>query len=118
MATNQITVDHKKTISMLIENNVLLPMQSAVDTFNQLAELAKTIRDTASAPLDARSDHAKARIALMRIATLADVAAYLADDIGNFVDCQREDVAKEHKQAIIDAVCEGAIANKREEISI
>lgn len=93
-----------KAVSILIDNEVVLPMGSAVDTFVQLEEIAKTIRDTAKAPVDSRSDHQTARNALIRIATLAEVGAYLAADIGNFVDCKREEVEGDHRQTIISAI--------------
>lgn len=96
--------ERSKVVSNLIENNVLAPLSTAVDTFSQLEELARTIRDTARMPIDDRSDHQTARRALTRIATLAEVAAYMAADIGNFVDCERESVEKEHLQTILNEV--------------
>lgn len=90
-------------VSLLIENEVLLPMRSAVDTLGWLETLAKTIRDTANAPIDAHSDHTAARLALMRIASLAEVAGYIASDFSNFVDCAREGVEDIHLQTIINA---------------
>ncbi|MGP1667778.1 MAG: hypothetical protein ACTS5I_18150 [Rhodanobacter sp.] len=102
--TAKIFPEQAKSISLLIENEALLPMRSAVDTFGQLEELAQTIRDTARSPVDARSDHLTATRALMRIATLAEVAAYMASDIGNFVDGKREEIEDTHLQTVIDAV--------------
>lgn len=82
-------------INLLIENRVLLLMGCAVDTLGQLEELINTIRDTARAPIDARSDDQAHRSALIRIAKLAEIAAYMAADQGNFIDCEHEYVRDE-----------------------
>lgn len=96
-------------INLLIENRVLLPMGCAVDTLGQLEELAETIRDTARAPIDARSGDSACRLALCRIAKLAEIAAYMAADQGNFIDCEHEYVRDELTPTIA-AATEGALS--------
>lgn len=96
--------ERAESVSLLIENEALLPMRSAVGTLSWLESLAKTIHETASAPIEARSDHRAATHALRRIASLSQMASYLAADFANLLDCAREDLEKDHLPAIIMTV--------------
>lgn len=93
-----------KEIEDLIQNEMLLPLDSSTEHFSQLEVLFQTIRDIARAPIDARADDDTMRGALMRIESLAKSGSYQAADIGNWIDGMHESARDEHMPAILAAV--------------
>lgn len=91
-------------IHLLIENEMLLPLGSAADHLNQIDVLFRTIRDIASAPVDARADANVLRLALIQITSLCSTGSYQASDIANYVDCMCESARDDHMPTILAAV--------------
>lgn len=98
--------DTKTPIPRLVEDGALTPMRAAVDAFEWLEELAKTIRE-ASADVD--GDRQAAHLVLARISRLAAAAAYIASDTGNFIDCAREDMESKYLTFILAAAKSGKV---------
>lgn len=85
-----------KNFQTLVENEVLLHMDSASDTLFRVEELAKVIQDHAD---DQR-----------RITMLAEVIAQLAHESGSLLDYAHEQLRNEHLPLLVAALPKGGEA--------
>lgn len=94
-----------KALDTTVTNAAVNPMQTAVDAFGWLSTLQATIKEIAEEGARNRLETPNGACgALSRIQTLADIGHYLADDIGDHIDCVKESLRDEHLPALLAAL--------------
>lgn len=102
---------YAEVLDTAITDKAVGPMQTAVDAFGWIATLQAIIAETTKEGLAVPAARPNAeRRALSRISDLAEIAKYIADDIGNHVDCEREDLRDDHLPRLLAALPNGGDA--------
>lgn len=93
--------------STIIEN-AEAPLRAAGNALDWLSTIQSIIRETVELGLSCPpADEYQERLALQRIRKLAEIATYIANDVGNVVDADREALADEHLPRLLAALPEG-----------
>lgn len=97
-----------EALDAAINDHAVMPMCTAVEALGWLSTLCAVIKDTAEDGLAVPPKKPNAeRLALCRIKDLGDIGHYLANDVGNFIDCEREDLRDEHLPRLLAALPNG-----------
>lgn len=102
---------YAEALDTTITDKALGPLQTAVDVFGWISTLQEVIKETAEEGLTVPAARPNAaRLALIRIGDLVEIAKYVAEDIGNYVDREREELRDENLPRLLAALPNGGEA--------
>ncbi|MFT0532236.1 hypothetical protein ACMHYJ_05285 [Castellaniella hirudinis] len=84
-----------KTLDTKILDHAVEPMQTAVDAFSWISTLASI----------AKQKHVDDKT--VAVSDLLEIISYIADDIGNFTDCEREMLRDDHLPRLLASLPNG-----------